>query len=104
MPRLTLNLLGPFQARLDDGPEIAFPTDKACGLLAYLAVEAAHAQRREYLAALLWPDQPENRARHNLRQALSSLRQLLGDTEESPRPFLLVERETVQFNPASDFS
>lgn len=104
MPRLTLNLLGPFQARLDDGPEIAFPTDKACGLLAYLAVEAAHAQRREYLAALLWPDQPENRARHNLRQALSSLRQLLGDTDESPRPFLLVERETVQFNPASDFS
>lgn len=104
MPRLSINLLGSFQVLLDDKPVTAFATDKARALLAYLAVEAAHSQRREALAALLWPDQPEERARHNLRQALSLLRQALNDTGAAPAPFLLVERDTVQFNPESDFS
>ena len=102
MPQLSITLLGSFQVLLDGKPLTAFATDKARALLAYLAVEASHPHRREALAALLWPDQPEQRARHNLRQALSHLRQTLGDADASALPFLLVERDTVQFNPEAD--
>lgn len=37
--------------------------------------------RRDALAALLWPDQPRENARHSLRQALSTLRRILGGDE-----------------------
>ena len=41
-------------------------------------------------------------ARTNLRQALSNLRRTINDQNADP-PFLLVSRETVQFNPAADY-
>jgi predicted ATPase/DNA-binding SARP family transcriptional activator len=88
MPTLTLTLLGPFHATLDGDP-LPFPTDKARALLAYLALENAHPHRREPLAGLLWSDQPEDKALHSLRQALSSLRKTLGDA------WLGLERDTV---------
>ncbi len=104
MPRFILNLLGPFQASLDERPVTAFSTDKVRALLVYLAVEGSQPQRREALSTLLWPDQPEERARHNLRQALSSLRQAVGDTTDTVDPLVLVERDTVQANLGTDFS
>lgn len=102
MPRLVINLLGSFQVELDGRPVTAFATEKARALLVYLAVESFQPHRREHLAALLWPDQPEERARHNLRQALSSLRQAIGDSDGASKQFLLVERETLQFDLQSD--
>jgi PAS domain S-box-containing protein len=51
---------------------------KLQALLAVLAVER-RAHSREELAALLWGDMADERARHNLRQALSKLRRLLGE-------------------------
>lgn len=99
MTHLSLSLLGHFKVFREDQTGVEFATDKARALLAYLAVERDHAHRRDYLAALLWPDQPEARARQNLRQALSSLRQTLGDSDALPVPLLLVSRETVQVNP-----
>ncbi len=83
------------------GKPVSFATDKARALLAYLAVEADHPHRREALAGLLWPDQPEAKARHSLRQALSHLRQAIGDCPQ--QPYLLVTRDTVQFDPACDY-
>ncbi len=68
-------------------------------LLAYLALESQRAHTREALAALFWPDEPDQVAKQNLRQALYQLRQLLG--EQTDR-FLLITRDTVQFNPSSD--
>ena len=94
---LSLSLLGSFAAILDGQPVTAFGTDKARALLAYLAVEADRAHRRDALAGLFWPESPQDRARHSLRQALSSLRRSLGDADRA-EPFLLVERESVQFN------
>jgi predicted ATPase/Tfp pilus assembly protein PilF len=101
MVKLTISLLGSFQVTLDGEPVTGFTTDKARALLAYLVVEAAHPHRRDALAGLLWPDQPQRKARQNLRQALSHLRQALGDRDRAT-PLLLVCRETVQFNAASD--
>jgi predicted ATPase/DNA-binding SARP family transcriptional activator len=101
MARLILSLLGAYTVMLDDQPLTTFELDKARALLAYLAVEARRPHRRETLAGLLWPDIPDASARQSLRQALFSLRQTIGDQATQP-PFLLVTRDTIQFNPASD--
>lgn len=100
MSQLRLSLLGPFEATLDGTP-VAASADKARALLAYLAVEAGRPHRREFLAGLLWGDQPEQRALHSLRQALSALRKALAD-EGRPVPFLLTTADAVELNPASD--
>ena len=71
-------------------------------LLVYLAVEAGAAHARDALAGLLWPELPNAAARTNLRQALTTLRQALGDRAAQP-PFLLITRETIQFNAASEY-
>ncbi len=102
MARLALSLLGPVQVTRDGQLLRGLTYDKVRALLAYLAVEAERPQRRDALAGLLWPDQPDRKARHSLRQALATLRQALGDQTADP-PFLLISYETVQFNPASDY-
>ena len=75
MAHLTLSLLGGFHAAMDGMPVPGFDTDKTRALLAYLAMEAAHAHGREALAGLLWPELPDEAARRNLRNALFKLRQ-----------------------------
>jgi DNA-binding SARP family transcriptional activator len=101
MPRLSILLLGSFQTTLDGRPVTDFVTDKTRALLAYLAVERDRPQRRESLAGLLWPDQADQDARRNLRQALFNLRQALGDSDEQ-HPVLHIDRNAVQFAPAAD--
>ena len=54
MARLSLRLLGGFQARLDLGPPVALPTRKSQALLAYLALPLGGTHPRDTLAALLW--------------------------------------------------
>ena len=53
MARLSLSVLGPFQAALDGEPITDFESDKVRALLAYLAVESERPHRRETLAGLL---------------------------------------------------
>ncbi len=102
MAHLSLLLLGTLQALLDGQPATGFQSIKVRALLAYLAVEADRPHSRESLAGLLWPDYPDHSAISNLRYALSNLRQAIGDREAKP-PFLLVTRETIQFNIESDY-
>ncbi len=100
MPKLAISLFGPLHVTLDGTPVTEFKTNKVQALLAYLAVEADRAHERESLAGLLWADQPEEAARVNLRASLHRLRQAIHAAEESS--FLLLTRETVQFNLESD--
>lgn len=95
MPRLTLSFLGQASILLDGGPLLHL-TAKSQALLCYLAIESEHPHRRESLAGLLWPEQPEEAARNSLRQALHQLQHAVGEH------FLLVTSQTVQFNQASD--
>jgi len=99
MPHLSLGVLGPLQVAIDDTPVTTLESDKARALLVYLAVEADHPHRRESLVGLFWPDCPEPVARHNLRQALFSLRQAIGDHDATP-PYLLISRDAIQLNRA----
>jgi DNA-binding SARP family transcriptional activator/predicted ATPase len=102
MARLSLSFLGPFQVTLDGQPVTSFKSNKVRALLAYLAVEADRPHRREALAGLLWPDWPDRDALSNLRNALSDLRRVIGDRRVVP-PFLLITRDSLQFNAASDY-
>jgi predicted ATPase/DNA-binding SARP family transcriptional activator len=102
MPHLSLGVLGSVHIMLNGQRVTGFVYTKALALLAYLAVEADRAHRRETLAELLWPDQPEQAGRDTLRQVLAKLRHTLND-QLAERPFLLVTRHTLQFNRASDY-
>lgn len=97
MPQLTLALLGPIHIALDGQPVTGFAYNKARALLAYLAVEAHHPHQRDAIVGLLWPDSPEAAARTSLRQVLTNLRDAVG------ADFLITTRDTLQFNPASNF-
>ena len=65
--------------------------------MAFLIVDVQRPHRREKLAALLWPEMPDESARNNLRQALSNLRKRINDARVTPS-FLLVDRQSVQWN------
>ena len=97
---LNLYLLGTFKIILDGDPVTGFATDKARALLAYLALESDRPQSRDGLAGLLWPDQPEKKARQNLRQTLLYLRQALCADDSC----LLIDRDTAQFDPGGDYT
>lgn len=105
MSHLHLSLFGGFEATLAGQSLTAFETDKTRALLAYLAVEAGRPHRRAELAALLWPESSAHKAAHNLSQTLLRLRRVLHDDRPGPtQPFLLFDRQEVQFNPLSDHS
>ena len=79
MSRLSVCLLGPFQAAIDGEAVTGFRSDKVRALLAYLVIESDTPHRRERLAGLLWPDWLERSARAYLRVALTNLRHVIGD-------------------------
>jgi hypothetical protein len=94
---LSLTLLGGFQARLGSGSAVGLPVRKTQALLAYLGVRPGHAHPRDKLAALLWGESSDERARDGLRHALAALRRALPATIP---PMLLVEGQTLALSPA----
>ena len=98
MAALQLTLFGTFEARLESGPAIIFPRKKAEALLAYLALRPGQMYARDTLAALLWGDASDERARHSLRQALVALRRGLPRAAVS---CLVEEGDTVGVHPAA---
>jgi predicted ATPase/DNA-binding SARP family transcriptional activator len=105
MLSLDITLFGQFQVILNDshhGSRAAtFKTDLARALLAYLAVENHKSHRRSSLVGLLWPEQPEDSARHNLRQTLLYLRKSIHDVEMGP--FLRINRQEIQLETNSAY-
>src|SRR2546423_9639510 len=91
MAQLALTVLGPLHATLDGVPITGFESQKVRALLVYLALEADHPHGREALAGLLWPEQPDQAARTNLRQALSNLGQAIRNQRATP-PYVHVLR------------
>lgn len=102
MSRLSLSLLGTFQASAGERPITNFATDKVRALLAYLAVEADRPHRRDTLAALLWPDRDDTGARNNLRLSLHRLREALDAAAPALSDDVFdVTRETVRARAAA---
>lgn len=101
MRRISIQLLGPFAVTLDGAPITGFTYAKVRALLAYLAATPTYPHARPALAALLWPEQPEAKARGSLSQALLTLRTALGDKEVA-EPLLLADAQHVRLNPNYD--
>src|SRR5690348_3070841 len=99
-PVLELRLFGQFDIRLGELP-ISIPSRPAQSLLAYLALTAGTAHRRERLAALLWPDVEDDSARASLRQSLWRIRKALEARLPSGVQYLQADDLTVAFNAKS---
>lgn len=92
---IQVNVLGAFEARNGATGCLAFPTNKAKALFAYLAMETGQPQTRERLSTLFWCDIREARARANLRQALTRIRQSL---PEPLRDGLVARKGLINLN------
>lgn len=86
-----LHVLGPFRVVGPDGEPIELTSKKARALLAFLAVENERAHPRERLAGMLWSETGDERARHNLRQALSAIRRSCGPVIDSQGDLLQLD-------------
>jgi len=87
MPQLTINLLGFPRVSYDDDP-IELNRRKAMALLAYIAVNPQE-HSRDTLAAILWDELDDQRARNELRRALVVL-------NKTPiADYLDVDRKTI---------
>ena len=93
--RLSLTLLGDFQARLGPGPPLRLRTRKTQALLAYLALPPGQPHSRDKLAALLWGDRSQPQARSRFRETLFALRRALAPADP---PCLTLTGETVALN------
>lgn len=93
MPRLELKLLGNLEILIDGSPITGLKSRKAQALLCYLAT-TRKSHSREWLAGMFWGGMPENKARMNLSQALSTLRR-------SFEEHLSSDRYTVSLQPGS---
>jgi TolB-like protein len=99
---LRLTVLGPFHAQWSEGTALDVTGKKIQGLLGYLAVESARPHSREQIAALLWSETGDERARHNLRQALSKIRRSHGPLISSNGDTLALDLELCTID-ARDF-
>ena len=89
MTKVKINLFGGLElVGLDD----ANLNRKVKAVAAFLALQQGQPQSREKIATLFWENSPEEQARTNLRQCLSSLRKQLNDA-------LITRDDLVQLNP-----
>ena len=99
---LRLHLLGQFRFFDDAQPSKFSAPPKTLPLLAYLLLRADQPVARETLAFTLWPDETEANARANVRRHLHHLTRTLPSARDHA-PWLILDAETAQWNPGSDF-
>lgn len=97
---LRIHLFGPLRAFVGESPLRLPPRSKVGALLAYLLLQRERPIPRMMAAFALWPDEPEEAARANLRRHLHLLRNAL---PPAPQPWLQQVGETVQWNPQADY-
>lgn len=72
MKRIVIRLMG-LPAVHTDGKPVAFKYQKAEAIFYYIAVNRS--VERSRVMGIFWPEEPEDKARKNLRNALYSIRQ-----------------------------
>ncbi len=82
--RLTVRLVGDFEAQAEDGRSVLPISKKARALLALVAAHTPQPVRREFAASLLWSGKPRDQAANSLRQALRELQIALTACGEPP--------------------
>lgn len=99
---LRIFLLGQFKLQANE-LAIELPSRPAQSLLAYLALNAGLAHRREKLANLFWPEANEANARGYLRQALWRIRKCLESGSLDWEKYLQISEIEVVFDDRSDY-
>ena len=99
---LEIHLLGQFDLRRD-GIRLELSSRPGQSLLAYLALNAGIAHRREFLAGLFWPDATEANARGYLRKALWQVRKALGRDPSSGNEYRSADEISIGFDPTTEF-
>jgi len=99
---LQIRLLGQFDVHLD-GKRIVIPSRAGQSLLAYLALSAGMAHRREKIAGVLWPDTTDENARKNLRHELWRIRKALSSETGSNKAYILADDFSLTFNREIDY-
>ena len=95
-----IQLLGGLTARYLDNAPIALTRQQTGSLFAFLALHPNRAYTREFLMALLWPDDAPEEAAHSLRQALYSLRKQLNVQAGSESDPLITTRNSIELKAA----
>ena len=98
MSEIEIRLFGGFDVRCGGATVRRFESQKARGLLAYLALHRGQALSREHVAALLWSEKDEQAARRNLRQVLYSLRTAFAEAGLETE-LLVGDAQAVGFHP-----
>ena len=91
--RARLRLFGEFSLEDPEGRPILLNLRKAEALIAYLALAPGQTSSRERLAALLWGDSDQGKARQSLRQAIFALTKAFAQRELS---LLRLESQAVR--------
>lgn len=97
-PELRLRLFGGFVLERASGEAISVPLRKGEALLAYLGANLGKSSSRERLAALLWGESDQQRARQSLRQALFALTREFAQYDVA---VLRMESQMVTLDPAA---
>lgn len=77
--RLKIKILGGFSLETSTGNMVTVSSRKACGVIAYLAINMGKPIAREFLTGMFWSDRGEKQARASLRQTLKQIRTLFAD-------------------------
>ncbi|REL33779.1 hypothetical protein DYD21_10255 [Rhodohalobacter sp. SW132] len=97
---LQIRLFGAFHVICENKPVPGLHSMRLQTLLVYLVLNRGSPQSRQHLSFCFWPDSTEAQARTNLRQLLHRLRKAIPDNDR----FLLLDKQTVQWNPESPFT
>ncbi len=99
---LYIHLFGRLQLNSEADSWLLAVRPKTISLLAFLLLNRTRATSRTALAALLWPDQTEGKARSDLRRHLYDLEQAL-PTSSNKQRWILRTSDTLRWNPESDY-
>lgn len=103
MPGINVRLFGKFSIERDHEPIQGLDSHKVQELFSYLLIHCDHPQSRESLSEVLWENQPANKSKKNLRQALWRLHSALEPFSASDCPLLSADEDWVQVNPNAPF-
>jgi DNA-binding SARP family transcriptional activator len=83
-PTLTIHMLGPFRAALNDHPIESWPSGRGRAVFKYLLAHRDRTLPRDVLMDVFWPDAEPEAARNSLNVALHGLRQALRAADKLP--------------------
>jgi DNA-binding SARP family transcriptional activator len=102
MTDLRICLLGPAEISRGKEPVSHCLSQKAQGLLAYLALGPARGYTRERLAGMFWGETDDERASFNLRRCLWSLRKAINPPEATSDTYIRYVDGRYSFDHSSD--